>query len=353
MKTVKIQRESYIKPVLSFITVSRTFPNENLNAFLDSLQEITVKHEIIVVATGVQEGGGIEKYLSRLLDRCIGLVKVTIVATKEEKGASYGRNLGAVLSDSESLVFSDDDVVASRDLLKLLEYLENSLCEGVQPLILRFQPKGVIDGTGDFVKRGQAGLYKPYIRDAGLKLDEKVGDLLVEELPSMRSAFMILNKDAFLSIDGFDISFRFDYEDVDLGWRMVAAGYTLLFIPTVRVLHKGGRTTAVPILDEEANRNSLVNFSAMQMKVQPIFSWPYILVRFLISLLRYELRPRGTEKNLATIARDSLMIGQLFMNRWKYVMAHRKILSEKFQFKGREKLDMMARGKRFIHYSST
>jgi N-acetylglucosaminyl-diphospho-decaprenol L-rhamnosyltransferase len=51
------------------------------------------------------------------------------------------------------------------------------------------------------------------------------------------AAFLILQRSAFERIGGFDESYFLYFEDVELGHQLRAAGYTIVYDPTVRVRH--------------------------------------------------------------------------------------------------------------------
>ena len=79
---------------------------------------------------------------------------------------------------------------------------------------------GTIDSAGDLVKKGRfrhGPIYEAYCRFEGLSLKNLPTNLPIEEVSSLRGAFMLLRKDAFLNAGGFDNTFVFNYEDVDLG----------------------------------------------------------------------------------------------------------------------------------------
>ncbi|GAA4686746.1 glycosyltransferase family 2 protein [Frondihabitans cladoniiphilus] len=59
----------------------------------------------------------------------------------------------------------------------------------------------------------------------------------------LSGAFLLLRREAFESIGGFDSDFFMYFEDVDLGRRMTNAGWLNLFVPAAVVVHIGGAST--------------------------------------------------------------------------------------------------------------
>jgi GT2 family glycosyltransferase len=53
---------------------------------------------------------------------------------------------------------------------------------------------------------------------------------------------MLIRRDTFLEVGGFDPSYFAYFEDVDLGWRLWVLGYRVVYAPTAVVRHIGGAT---------------------------------------------------------------------------------------------------------------
>ena len=56
----------------------------------------------------------------------------------------------------------------------------------------------------------------------------------------LSGACLLLRREAFEQVGGFDESYFMFFEDVDLGERLGRAGWTNLYVPSVRVAHIGG-----------------------------------------------------------------------------------------------------------------
>jgi GT2 family glycosyltransferase len=53
----------------------------------------------------------------------------------------------------------------------------------------------------------------------------------------------IFRRDILLEIGGFDLSYIFSYEDIDVGWRLYLAGYKILYVPESIIYHKSGASS--------------------------------------------------------------------------------------------------------------
>ena len=60
----------------------------------------------------------------------------------------------------------------------------------------------------------------------------------------LSGAFLLLDREVFRAISGFDEDFFMFFEDVDLGNRIKQAGYRNVYVPTAQVSHSGAHATA-------------------------------------------------------------------------------------------------------------
>jgi GT2 family glycosyltransferase len=325
---------------MSLIVVPRIFPNPQLERLLQSTKLIGAQYEVVLVTNHTKKTA-LDEYARNLLAINPKMSQVTIANLAFDPGLALGRNIGAALANSNNLFFCDDDILLAEDISPLLGYLENDSAQSVQPLILRSSNQTIIDSAGDQLLCLR-GIYHAQIRAADQNISRLYDDLILEQLPSLRGAFMALRKDAWLKIGGFDGSFYFNFEDVDMGWRLTLAGYRNLFMPTVKVLHVGGRT-AKPAVDLKTERFHIVNHHALQLKISGIAAWPFILSRFEVFTFRHSFRYYG---NLSALLKEDLIMNKMLIERLGYVRLHRDILKKTFQYGGRATFRAMVNQKR-------
>jgi len=106
-------------------------------------------------------------------------------------------------------------------------------------------------------------------------------------------AAMIVRRDAFTSIGGFDRDFFAYFEDVDFCWRAWLYGFKVVYVPSSRVYHKfGGSWGSVyggyRVYLGERNRLLTIfkNFEAARLLRAMVLSIPYVSVRFVGALRR-------------------------------------------------------------------
>jgi len=93
------------------------------------------------------------------------------------------------------------------------------------------KPDGKIDSSGDFID------------PLGVVYNSKTPLKTEREISSARGACMLIRKEVFDSLDGFDEKFFVSFEDVDLGWRAWIKGFKVMIAPKSIVYHLGGQTT--------------------------------------------------------------------------------------------------------------
>jgi hypothetical protein len=71
---------------------------------------------------------------------------------------------------------------------------------------------------------------------------------------------MVVDRQLFIDLGGFDESFFAIFEDVDFGWRVWLAGYEVAFAPQSRVFHRGHGTFAA---HENAKMRYLMHRNAL------------------------------------------------------------------------------------------
>jgi GT2 family glycosyltransferase len=341
-----VRKEVEDKPAFSIIIVTKSLDNKHLQQMLDSTAVISRNFEILVIFVVKQDN--VKDILQGKIDKISNLVRIRAVLLDADRGLTFGRNLGAVLADSSNLVFADDDVVLIGDISPLMAFLDNKVCQAVQPLIVRFSDPTVIDSAGDDIRRIN-GMYHARIKGSGRKLGTFSKSLFVEQIASARGAFMVMRKNALFAVGGFDSSFCFNMDDVDVGWRMTLAGFKILFVPTVKVLHHGGRTTKTSMVDRGIYRFWTVNYHALQLKVTSYFFWPLIIARFLLFSVVYQTKQRNVEYKMGVSesVKDFLLVYKMFAERFSYIVTHRRILA-KFNYSGKRTFNALAHGQRFF-----
>lgn len=175
----------------------------------------------------------------------------TIVDLQENVGYGLACDLGATGSAARYLVFLNDDAVADpRWLAELVAAADTGTAAVLTSLLL--EPDGTIQEAGARVDaEGQPVLFGTGLTAAEA---ESAGLLTPREIGYGSGAGMLVRRELFESIGGFDIRYAPAYwEDVDLCLRLRGLGHTVELVPSARLTHRGNSSTAdIPLFREYA-----------------------------------------------------------------------------------------------------
>lgn len=182
--------------------------------------------EIIVVDNGSSDGSQ-EFVRSRF-------PKIRLLENPTNRGFCQPNNLAAQNSQTPLIAFINNDMRADPDwLAQAVPRLEGTV-QCVASRILDWQGKK-IDFNGSSLQ---------YL---GYALQKDTGSLVDEVRHQDRILFpcggaMLINREVFLRLGGFDEDFFAIFEDVDLGWRLWISGYEVAYAPESIVYHRGHGT---------------------------------------------------------------------------------------------------------------
>ena len=164
---------------------------------------------------------------------------VKIVKNEVNVGFAEGCNIGAKHSSSKYIVFLNTDVKVEPDWLeKLVKTAELDPSIGACGCKVLLMDTGLIDCIGGF----NCDVYGHGLYAVG-HLENDYGQYdNVTECFAIAGMCMLVRREAFERIDGFDSKFFLLAEDIDLCWRMRLAGYTIRVNPRAVVHHKSMAT---------------------------------------------------------------------------------------------------------------
>jgi O-antigen biosynthesis protein len=222
------------RPLVSIIIPTRN-NRELLQNAIDSIRRRTdyERYEILVVDNGSTDPGTVD-YLASLPPEC-GLHR-----WNERFNYSAMNNFAVRQAHGEQLLFLNDDVVViSQDwLTAMLEHAERPEVGAVGARLLyedgRIQHAGVVVG----INQGAANAFR---RRAGEATSPRLADL-VREVSAVTGACMMVRRQVFDDVGGFDEKLPVIFNDVDLCLRIRRNGYAVLYTPHAQLYHYEGST---------------------------------------------------------------------------------------------------------------
>ncbi|MFI4967624.1 MAG: glycosyltransferase family 2 protein [Gammaproteobacteria bacterium] len=289
-------------------TVSAVVVNYNAGTILGDLIRSLIAQDLIthvVVVDNASSDGSLQRLENEVRDPRLRLVR-----NADNRGFAAACNQGAALVDSHYLLFINPDCrMDTGALSQLLAVLRDDPCAGMAgPLILN------ADGSE---QRG-CRRYLPDPRRALMRVlgfgkpdaQGKVAgfDLTGTPLPSgpteveaISGACMLLKREVYAKLGGWDEGYFLHCEDLDLCMRLRSVGMRTLFVPDARVTHVQGvssRGRKVFVLWHK-HRGMWRYFTKFQRAASPVWLtalvWFGIWSRFLMLLpdaWLASLRPR-------------------------------------------------------------
>lgn len=245
-----------------------TYNNKKtIKSCIDSVLKYTPGCEIIVVDNASKDNT--VKLVKRYKQ------KVMVVKSNTNLGFSKGNNLGVRYTTCEYLVFlnPDTEVEEKEAFTKMKDVLEKNKNFGL------IGPRFVYpDGSSQYTVRNMptiSAAFKQYIlkvKGAYDFYDPNCVDLC--EVESVVGACMIIKKDIFLKVGGFDEKYFLYYEDLDLCRKIRENGLKIGYLPSVNIKHilgaSGTGNKTYQLLKESAK------------KYHGLFS--YLIIRFILGV---------------------------------------------------------------------
>ncbi|MEM8521643.1 glycosyltransferase family 2 protein [Flavobacterium sp. PL12] len=230
--------------------------NYNVRYFLElcvlSVQNalLEIDGEIIVVDNN-SEDDSCEMIRSRFPN-------VTLISNGENLGFPKGNNIGVSYAKGEYIcILNPDTVVAEDTFTKILAFARslNSL-QSKKPIgIIGCK---LIDGAGKFLPESKRGLPTPWVAFTkimglyklipksslfGKYYAEHLGENETGEVDILVGAFMLMKRDLYLEVGGFDENCFMYSDDIDLSYVVSRTGKSNYYFHETTVIHYKGEST--------------------------------------------------------------------------------------------------------------
>ena len=224
--------------------------NYNVRYFLEqcvlSVQNAleTIEGEIIVIDNNSQDDS-CEMMKQRFPN-------VKLIQNNENLGFPKGNNIGVAQAQGEYIcILNPDTVVAEDTFTKVLAFAQKQSDLGILGCKL-------IDGTGNFLpesKRGVptpwvaftkiTGLYKlfPNSETFGKYYAQHINENQTGKVDILVGAFMLMKRDLYHKLGGFDEDCFMYSDDIDLSYRVLKEGKSNYYFHETTVIHYKGEST--------------------------------------------------------------------------------------------------------------
>jgi len=231
---ISIQNHIMNLPFISVIIVSWNALH-HLKRFLPSVYATNYSNFEIILADNASSDESVKFVMENF-------PKVRITSFDKNYGYCGGNNRAVLSANGEILLFLNNDVEVDSNWLHAIgeEFLIKKVA-AVQPKLLS------LDNPDYFEYAGAAGglidaLGYPFCRGRVFDHLEKDFGQYDKNAPIFwaSGAALAIRKDIFTYLGGFDETFEFHMEEIDLCWRVWRSGYEVRYVSGSSVQHLGG-----------------------------------------------------------------------------------------------------------------
>ncbi|ANW96207.1 hypothetical protein AXE80_07920 [Wenyingzhuangia fucanilytica] len=214
--------------------------------------------------------------------------EVILIENKENVGFSKANNQGVAIAKGEYVLILNPDTVVGETLFdQILPFADEQ--ENLGALGVR-----LIDGTGNFLPESKRGLPRPktsFERMIGINKSGYYSTYLTKDgigkIEVLVGAFMLMKKDRYIEVGGFDEDYFMYGEDIDLSYKLTQSGYTNYYYGKSVVIHYKGESTrkdvkylrhfygAMKIFYEKHFKLTTLDFLLMRCGIKIVFLIKY------------------------------------------------------------------------------
>jgi len=261
------------------IDISIIIINYNVKEFLLNLLASigkavkNISTEIIIV-DNASDDGSIEILREKFPN-------IKLIANKENVGFGVANNQALESAKGKYFLLINPDAIVKEDTLKkMLEFFDKTPQVGIAGCKV-LNP----DGSLQFAcRRSFPGPWTSFTKIMGLsKLFPKsrlfarynltyLDENQTYEVDAVSGAFMMMRKEVYKKIGGFDEQFFMYGEDLDLCYRAQKSGFKVFYVHNTEIIHYKGESTKRSSLDE-----TKIFYDAMHLFVRKHFSSSFIV----------------------------------------------------------------------------
>jgi hypothetical protein len=240
--------------------------------------------EIIVVDNGSSDGS--VQCIQEEFAKC--LKRIIVVPLRFNQGYAVGNNIGASKASGEYILFLNNDTEVDPSCLKeLVNTMEHDASIGAaQAKILFMDRKDTFDSAGVFLNVVGCG------RTRGYNEKDRGQYASLDEISYAKGAAIVVRRDVYNRLEGFDQSFFTYFEETDLCWRVWLCGYRVVFVPSAKVFHAGSATISKrgsSKFNFQFYRNRLITV-VKNLSVKNLVKYsPWLVIAYMIRITRYTL----------------------------------------------------------------
>lgn len=228
-------------PVLDVVIV-----NYNAGTLLRQCVDSVLASRNVAVRCVVVDNASVDDSLALLEAGQYEAQQLTVIRNPDNRGFATAVNQGAVSGQSEWLLLLNPDAVVEPDALAALMREAQALPRAglLGPLIVNPDGSEQRGCRRDFPRPVDAFLQALKLHHLSSRFDfnhhRRPLPVLTTRVQAISGACMLVRRRAFDQVGGFDEAFFLHFEDLDFCARVCGGGWSIYFVPTVRVEHVQG-----------------------------------------------------------------------------------------------------------------
>lgn len=226
--------------IINYNTLELT--KNTINSVIEKTKDL--KYEIILVDNASTDGS-VEFFKKEYKD------KIIFIKNRENLGFGKANNKGIEIAKGKYVFLLNSDTLLINNAIKILfDFMEqNCQCGacGGNLFDINLKPDHSTRFELPYMTlKTEIDLYLNIPKILLFKLLKKRNDFNYSRFPKkvgyIVGADLMIRKNIFLSIGGFDQDFFMYHEEVELLYRLVKSGYDIFSVPDARIIHLGGKS---------------------------------------------------------------------------------------------------------------
>ncbi len=259
---------------------------------------------------------------------------VKLIENKENSGFPKGNNIGVAVAKGEYIcILNPDTVVAEDTFTKVLAFAKKQKELGIVGVKL-------IDGTGNFLpesKRGVPtpwvaftkimGLYKLFPNAFGKYYARHLSEDETGKVEILVGAFMLMKRDLYNEIGGFDENCFMYSDDIDLSYMALKKGKSNYYFHETSVIHYKGESTVKDGTYMKRNQQAMNFFYKKHFRISFLFSvfMKMGIVFFsMVKMFQGKPKPKASPEYFILMSEDEVLREKL-ENQWGKLVKRQNI----------------------------
>ena len=245
---------------------------------------------------------------------------IKLIANKENLGFPKGNNIGVAQAKGQFLCILNPDTAVAEDTFKKILKFANQKIGSQKVGGLGIIGCKLIDGTGNFLPESKRGIPTPWVaftKIFGLyKFSNLFGKYYAQHLTENESgkvailvgAFMVMQRELYNKIGGFDENCFMYSDDIDLSYRVLQEGKSNYYFYETTVIHYKGESTVKDGTYMKRFQEAMNFFYKKHFKVSVFFSIfmkiGIVLFSF-VKMFQGKVKEKGLPENYILVSENS------------------------------------------------